>query len=214
MTVEKRPQVKPPAAAMTREQAMYLLKTIYPKAPVPELIKAAIICAQYHLNPLMRQIFLICFNEGKANETWAIVQSIKATRQIAGRDRKYTYKDGPRVMTEAEQVTILGQAEPQRIWAITVLQDSDGNQYPGYGFWPRGMTPYGQDKGNTDTNMAFIRSERNALDKMSPGALPDIEVAEETYAPVNVAKALAQGEKEVIQQGEIDIDELFGPEAK
>jgi len=211
MTLEKRQQPKPPAAAMTREQAMYLLKTIYPKAPVPEVIKAAILCAQYHLNPLMRQVYLIPFNEGKANETWTTVMGIKATRQIAGCDRHYSYKDGPRVMTEAEQVTILGQAEPERIWAITVLQDSDGNTYPGYGFWPHGVSPYGQDKGNTATNMAFIRSERNALDKLNPGALPDIEVAEETYAPVNVAKAMAEGERQLIKQGEIDIEELFGP---
>jgi len=211
MTLEKRPQAKPPAAAMTREQAMYLLKTIYPKAPVPELIKAAIICAQYHLNPLMRQLYLIPFNEGKPTETWVTVLGIKATRQIAGRDRQYTYKDGPRVMTEAEQVTILGKTDPERIWAITVLQDSEGNQYPGYGFWPRGMTPYGQDKGNTGENMAFARSERNALDKFNPGSLPDIEVAEEVYAPVNVAKSLAEGEKQHFKQAELDIEDLYGP---
>jgi hypothetical protein len=211
MTLEKRQQAKPPAAAMTREQAMYLLKTIYPKAPVPEVIKAAIICAQYHLNPLMRQIYLIPFNEGKANETWVTVLGIKATRQIAGRDRHYTYKDGPRVMTEAEQVVILGQADSTRIWAITVLQDSEGNQYPGYGFWPCGATIYGGDKGNTELNMAFIRSERNALDKLNPGSLPELEVAEEVYAPVNVAQAMAEGERQLIKQGEQDIDDLFGP---
>ena len=211
MTLEKRLQPKPPASAMTREQAMYLLTTIYPKAPVPERIKAAIVCAQYHLNPLMRQLYLIPFNEGTPKETWVMVLGIKAIRQIAGRDRKYTYKDGPRVMTEAEQKSILGQAEPDRIWSITVLKDSDGNEYPGYGFWPRGVAAYGQDKGNSSINMAFIRSERNALDKMSPGALPDIEVSDETYAAINVPEALARGEKEVIRQGEIDIDELFGP---
>jgi hypothetical protein len=197
---------------MTREQAMYLLTTIYPKAPVPERIKAAIICAQYHLNPLMRQVYLIPFKLKDGSEVWTTVLGIKATRQIAGRDRKYTYKDGPRVMTEAEQVTILGQAEPDRIWSITVLQDSDGNVYPGYGFWPRGVSPYGQDKGNSGVNLSFIRSERNALDKMSPGALPDLEVADETYSAVNVAQALAEGEKQHIAQGEQDMLDLYGME--
>jgi len=212
MTLEKTTRPKPPAAAMTREQAMYLLKTIYPTAPVPEIVKAAILCAQYHLNPLMRQLYLIPFKEKGGGETWVAVLGIKAIRQIAGRDKKYTYKDGPRVMTEEEQKLIRGQAEPDRIWSITVLQDSDGNTYPGYGFWPRGVTPYGQDKGNSDVNMSFIRSERNALDKMSPGALPDVDVAEETYSTVNIPEALAQGEKELIRQGEIDIEDLYGPE--
>lgn len=211
MTLEKRPPAKPPAAAMTREQAMYLLKTIYPKAPVHEVILAAILCAQYHLNPLMRQVYLIPFQQKGGGETWAVILGIKATRQIAGRDHRYSYADGPRVMTEAEQVTILGKVDDTRVWAITVLRDEAGNEYLGYGFWPRGQTVYGQDKGNTETNMAFIRSERNALDKLCPGVLPDVEVSDELYNPMNVAEALAEGEKEFIKQGEIDIDDLFGP---
>lgn len=202
---------KPPASAMTREQAMYLLKTIYPRAPVTEVIKAAIICAQYHLNPLMRQIYLVPFNQGTAKESWVVIMGIKAARQIAGRDRQYSYVDGPRAMTEAEQVTILGSVEPDRLWAITVLKDTQGHTFPGYGWWPRESQPYGEDKGNSQLNMAFIRSERNALDKLAPGALPEVEAADATYAPINVPAALAEGEKKFIKQAKMDIEDLYGP---
>ncbi len=45
-------------APIRKEQAMYLLKTIWPKAPEVEVIKAAILCQQYGLNPLMGSV---CF---------------------------------------------------------------------------------------------------------------------------------------------------------
>src|SRR3990172_6821806 len=64
-------------ATITKEQAMFLLKSIWPKAPETDIIKAAILCRQYGLNPLMRQVFLIQFDK-----EWAIVLGIKASRQI------------------------------------------------------------------------------------------------------------------------------------
>jgi len=210
VTLEKTTRPKPPAAEMTRDQAMYLLKTIYPTAPVPEILKAAILCAQYHLNPLMRQVYLIPFNKKGGGLDWVIVIGIKATRQIAGAHKRYTYKDGPRVMTKDEQITILGQPDETRTWAITVLKDEQGNEYPGYGFWHLGDTIYGADKGNSETNMAFIRSERNALDKLCPGVLPDVGIGEELYAPVNVPQALAEGERQHLAQVEQDIIDLYG----
>ena len=194
---------------ITKEQAAYLLHSIWPKAPETEVIKAAILCKQYGLNPLMRQIYLIEFGKD-----WAIVIGIRATRQIAQqalkkRDIRYSYFDGPRVMSEEEQKKIRGKVETAKILAVTYLKDNYGNIYPGYGFWPADKVPYGSDKGNDALNMAFIRSERNALDKLAPGELPDIETADDTYIVADYKQALQDGEKQFTRQVEKDIKELW-----
>lgn len=184
MTTEKAvAKVEPRPVGITKEYAVYLLKTIWPKAPDADVVKAALICKAYGLDPLLKEVSLIKFG----NE-WVPVLGIKANRKIASNHgaRRYSYTDGPRVMTEQEQVDILGEVEPDRIWAITKIQDRDGNVYPGYGFWLKEATVYGGDKGNSARNMAFIRSERNALDRLAPGELPDIEVSDESFVEVKV----------------------------
>lgn len=211
--VARRPQQEL-AVPITKEQAMYLLRTIWPKAPETEVIKAGILCQQYGLNPLMRQVYLIEFGKD-----WAIVLGIKATRQIAQQALRkqgirYTYADGPRVMTDKEQMKIRGKVEPDKIWAITILNDQTGNTYPGYGFWPANKQPYGTDKGNDALNMAFIRSERNALDKLAPGELPDIEVGDDTYIEGGYRVAIEKGKQAFNKQVEKDIDDLWGEKLK
>jgi len=197
-------------ATISNRQAMYLLQTIWPDAPEVEIIKAAILCQQYGLNPLMRTVYLVKFGK----DDWVTLLGIKATRQIAQqalrrRGISYSYADGPRVMTEEEQKTIRGKVETDKIWAITVLKGSDGNSYPGYGWWPGNKQPYGTDKGNDGVNMAFIRSERNATDKMAPGELPDLDVGDDSYMVGDFRAALAEGKQEFLDQTEED-KELWG----
>src|SRR3990167_1959929 len=201
-------------SVITQSQAMYLLRTIWKEAPVDEVIKAAILCRQYNLNPLMRQIYLVPFGK-----EWVIILGIKATRQIAQqalakRGIRYSYQDGPRVMTEKELMKIRGKVELDKIWAITIVKDSFDNTYPGYGFWPTNQKVYGSDKGNDALNMAFIRSERNALDKLAPGELPDIDNGDESYVVGNFQAALAEGKKQISDDAEKDIEELWGTEKK
>ncbi len=197
---------------MTQARAMFLLKTIWPKAPEVEVLKAGILCQQYNLNPLLKQVSLIKFNNKDGTESWVAVLGIKATRNIAlNNGHKWSYIDGPRVMTKPEQTTIFGAVDTDKIWAITRIRDNDGNEYPGYGFWPHGANVYGSDKGNSPINMAFIRSERNALDKMGPGELPNAEAMDETYSPVDMDKALAVGKQEATEIAKKDIAELWGP---
>jgi hypothetical protein len=150
------------------------------------------------VNPLMKHVSLIAYNKGKQNESWAIVLGIKASRLIVSRRHNYSYIDGtPRMMTEEEQKKILGEIDTNNLQAITILKDESGNLYPGYGHWPKGTEPYGVDKGNSKANMAFIRSERQALDKMDPGALPQgVEVIDEEYTP---APATRQVKTEVVE---------------
>lgn len=170
------------ALALTQEKATFILQTIWPGASAVAVLKAAMICEQYKLNPLMKHIFLLKFTNHKTGEvTWEPVQGIKATRLIASRREHYSYKDGPRRMTEKEQDTIFGEVDNDRIWAITVLENGAGNKAPGYGFWLLHDEPYGKEKGNSKANMAFIRSERNAFDRLFPGEMPDIPVMDEAY---------------------------------
>jgi len=168
------------------ERLKDLLKLIWPKAPEEERFKAAALCASYRLNPLMKHVFLIPFEDHKTGETsWVTVLGINATRTLARRTKPFGYVDGPRVMTDDEQKRIFGKVEPDKIWAITVLRDKDGNEAPGYGCWPRNKRVYGDERGNTAENMAFIRAERNALQKLCPAEMPpaEFEAMEEQFAP-------------------------------
>ncbi len=136
----KRQQLRDSAMDWLRAQiALFVLdKAIskYETTRQPEVIKAAILCRQYNLNPLMRQVYLIEFGS-----QWVTVLGIKATRQIAQqalrrRGIRYSYADGPRRMTDEEQQTIRGRIDNDKLWSITVLKDSAGNLFPGYGFSP------------------------------------------------------------------------------
>ena len=173
--------------SLTRAEAKEILLTIWPEAPEVEVLKAAMICAQYGLNPLMKHLFLIPFKRREkgivVGEDWVTVLSIKVNRLIAHRCGDYSYLDfTPRVMNEDEQKQIFGEVDGTKIWAITKLKDSKGNEAQGYGNWPKDEEPYGVEKGNTKANMAFIRSERNALDRLFPGEMPQgVQVIDEQY---------------------------------
>jgi hypothetical protein len=188
------------AGQLTKEQAKDIITTIWPNAPQIEVYKAINICVQYGLNPLMKHLFLIPFNQGKQNESWVVVLGIQASRLIAHRAGNFSYiDDTPRLMSEDEQKRILGEVDTANIWAITKLKDSQGNAAQGYGNWPKGKDPYGSDKGNTKVNMAFIRSERNAFDRLFAGKMPlDIEVMDEAYADTSVGR-VAVGTGEIIE---------------
>ncbi len=190
---------------ITQKQAMYLLRTIWPNAPEAEVIKASIICKQYNLNPLMKQVFLIPFGN-----TWVTVLGIDASRAIAQRNHKYGFIDSPRVMTKDEQLSILGRDEESFIYAICRIKDSDGNEFPGFGTWDKAFKPHGADKGNSGINMAFIRAERNALGRMAPGELPEVDVATEGYVSEGeYSIAAEEGKAEFIQAGEEDIQDYW-----
>lgn len=187
--------------SLTKVQAMEILMTIWPDAPEMEVLKAAMVCHQYGLNPLMKHVFLIPFKRREkgiiVGEDWVTVIGIKANRLIAHRCGDFSYLDDtPRVMTEDEQKRIFGSVDSTKIWAITQLRDAKGNEAPGYGFWPLSETPHGAEKGNTKTNMAFIRSERNAMDRLFAGEMPQgVEVIDEDYVQPSTLISPAGGKK-------------------
>ncbi len=207
---EKALEPRGTTAPVTRKHAMYLLATIWPDVPETEIVKAAMLCQQYNLNPLMKQIYIIPFSKKGGGTTYATVLGIGASRAIAqSKGFKYSYNDGPRVMTDEEQVSILGEIDPKNIWAITKIIDREGNVFPGYGSWPKDTDVYGSDKGNSKRNMSFIRSERAALDRMAPGTLPDVEIYDESYSPVIPAKEIAAGKEEHQRRVQEDIEDFW-----
>ncbi len=186
------------SVALEKVEAEEIILSLWPDAPKTDVFKAALICQQYGLNPLMRHLYLVKYDrrekgsqdakgvwqKGKViGEDWSIQIGIGATRLMARRAGPYSYEDDtPRLMTEAEQVKILGAVEKDKYWAITRLRGKDGMTAQGYGQWGRTDPVKGADKGNSPQNMAFIRSERAALDKLFPEKFPaGVGVADERY---------------------------------
>lgn len=190
--------------SLTKVEAMEILKTIWPDAPAVEVLKAAMICHQYGLNPLMNHVFLIPFKRRQrgvvVGEDWVTVLGIKVNRLLAQRRHNYSYLDmTPRRMTDEEQKKIMGEVDDTKIWAITKIKDMDTHaEAMGIGSWPKDEVPYGSEKGNTKLNMASIRSERQALDRQYPGEMPQgVEVVDEEYvAQASTGEFITEARKE------------------
>ena len=197
----------PKQGQLTQHEAMHVLKLVYPDAPEDEIVRCAILCRDFGLHPLMKEVFLIPFkkkdSQGKViGEDYATVLGINATRKLMAQRGTYSYTDDtPRLMTETEQKRIFGEVDSVNIVAITKLRTKDGLEAPGYGRWPNNKEPKGVDKGNTKANMAFIRSERNAFGRLSPDALPpDVEVIDEAYTELpDTSRVLVKATGEIIE---------------
>jgi len=182
---------------LSEEDAMKILKLIWRNAPDEEVRKAASLCAAYKLNPLMKQVYLVPYETKKGGEVWEIILGINAIRTLARRAKNFGYVDGPRVMSKEEQERILGRYEPDRIWTICKVRDREGNEAVGYGNYPKDKSPLGADKGNTPVNMAFIRAERDALQKLCPAEMPlGFEMMDERFL-----------EKPVLEEEEYEVRE-------
>lgn len=168
---------------LDKAQAIEVLKTCWPKAPETDVMRAALLCATYQLNPLMKHVFLVPYGQGD-KATWSIQIGIGATRLAASRRGPVSYIDGPRIMSQEEQKQIRGRVDPQRIWAITKLGGRNGATSVGYGSYGLTETVQGEAKGNSRENMAMIRSERQALDRLYPAEMPmpaDVETVDESF---------------------------------
>jgi len=172
----------PLSGALTKSQAMEILRLVYPDVPDTQIVRTAILCKDFGLHPLMKEVYIIPFGQGE-KRTWSTVLGINATRKMMARMGSFSYIDNtPRVMTIEEQELIYGETADDRIRAITKLRTKGGLEAQGYGHWMNKDTPYGIDKGNTKANMAFIRSERQGFSRLFPDAIPqELEVIDEAY---------------------------------
>lgn len=190
---------------LTIPEAKEIILTIWPGAPEVEVKKAAIVCQIYGLNPLMKHLYLIPFNT-KVGDKWeksfVMVLGIKASRIIARRKGEYAYLDDtPRIMNEAEQVKIFGEVDKDNICAITRLNDRKGNSAIGIGKWPKTKEVQGGDKGNSKLNMAMIRSERQALERLFPDSMPSDapDVIDERYQDLPDGRQVETSTGEIIE---------------
>jgi hypothetical protein len=208
---------------LVRSEAKEILVSLFPKAPDTEIMRAVLTCVSYRLNPLNKHLFLIPFNEGKKNETWALVMGIKAKRLLAVRPvpgtkdaRPFSYIDNtPRIMTSDEQMKIYGEIQAGQLMTIVLLQDPKTSAIvPGYGAWPLTKKqwsesqrkyeevqnlPYGTEKGNTMFNMSSIRAESQAIDRLRPGEMPD--------GVMTVDDRVIEGEFKVVEEKQLAISE-------
>ena len=215
MTQEK--SLTAPVTGLTPAMAVAIFKRQYPGVPEAEIMKAGLICYNYKLFPYGNQVFIIPFQKKDKDtnryiETWVTVIGIKGLREIAkntGNRFSYLNGDGPRVMTQEEETQIYGSPDPTYIRAIVKIKNDRNEVFPGYGNFKRSDTPYGSDKGNTGFNMAFIRAERNAIDRMAPGALPDADIIDESFVDAPVSQIVQAGEKQLAIQNERDVKELW-----
>jgi len=201
----------------TEGEAMKVIKTIWPDAPQEERLKAAMICVGYELNPLMRHVFLIPFkNKTTGKVSWATVLGIQANRLIAHRAGNFSYIDNtPRVMTEKEQEITFGEVAEDRIWAITKLRDSKGSEAAGYGFWMKNETPYGVDKGNSKSNMAMLRSERQAMDRLFAGKMPQgVGVVDASYVEAEDSREVDTATGEITEADTLVGELAEGPKPR
>ncbi len=171
--------------SLTRSQAMEIMEIIWPDAPVTDKMAAAMLCESYGLNPLANHVFLVPYKDKETGEvTWARIWGIRAKRLVASRRGGYSYLDmTPRLMTDEEQVKVWGEVDQVNLSYLTHLKDmKTGAESYGYGKWPKNTQPKGTGKGNTQANMASIRSESQALDRLRPAEMPSgFTVADEQY---------------------------------
>jgi len=192
----------PTTGALTQSQAMHILKLVYPEAPEDEIIRCALLCRDFGLHPLMKEVYLIPFKDKRGVDNYVTVLGIRATRKLVAQRGSYSYLDNtPRVMTEQEQKDIFGEVDAGNIKAITKLKTREGLEAQGYGSWPRNKEPYGTDKGNSKANMAFIRSERNAFGRLFTDAIPQgVEVIDEAYVDAPDTSKIIDSTGEIIEQ--------------
>jgi len=214
--------------AMTEIRATEIVNSLWGDAPAIEKAKAIMVCVDYGANPLMKHVFLIPFAKKEqvngvwqeVGKEWAMVFGIKFKRLLAYRVKSFSYDDfTPRLMTEDEQKRIYGEVSKDNLCAITILVDEKGNKYPGYGRYPlNGNNPKGMDKGNTRANMAMIRSESQALEKLAPGQMPEEPgVVDADYEEVPPQRTIdpATGEiKEKLPEIEKPAAVIESPESK
>jgi hypothetical protein len=217
--------------SLTKQDAREIIITIWPEAEAAspaEVFKAVSICAQYGLNPLMKHLFLIPFKDHDTQKvTFSAVLGIGANRLIASRKHRYSYIDNtPRYMTEDEEKRYYRTVDPKKIRFITKLKDmTTGAEAVGFGQWnavkvwngkESANEPKGMDKGNSMENMAAIRSERQALDRLYPAEMPtNIEVVDEHF--IDGTATVLQDEKQIEkklpdQEADNILDDIFHKE--
>ena len=202
----------PKQGQLTKVEATSVLQLVYPNATQDEITRCAIFCRDFGLHPLANEVYLIPFKKKwkDSNNQWheethnAMVVGIPASRKMAHALKgDFSFlEDTPRAATEEEIVKQYGKDSEEardNIISVTKLQGVGGNFAIGFGLYPKDESPYGMDKGNTRRNMANIRSERQATDRLPGRAMPRYEVIDATYAELPGIGKLNKATAEIIE---------------
>jgi len=205
----------PTSGALTQPQAMTILKLVYPDVPETEIIRTAILCRDFGLHPLMKEVYIIGFKNAKTGKTdYSTVIGIAANRKMAAAKKgAFSFLDDtPRAASKQEVVKQFGEnseEERDNLVSICKLRGEKGNEATGFGLWPKDKAPYGTDKGNTQRNMANIRAERQALDRLPGEALPtrEYDVIDEAYAEVPETTRVIAETGEIIEGEATEVED-------
>ncbi len=209
----------PAETKLNQAQAMHILKLVYPNAPEDEIMRCAILCRDFGLHPLKKEVYLIPFlNKKTGKKEWSTVVGIAADRKIAATQKgAYSFLDDtPRAASKDEVIKQFGENSEEtekNLISICKVQGESGNQSIGFGLWSKGNDPYGTDKGNTKRNMANIRAERQAVSRLPGRPLPQVEVIDEAYAEVPEIGTVDTTTGEVIEASEAENKPEATPEA-
>ena len=191
---------------LSKQGAMEVLKLVYPQCPEKEIIRTAMLCADFGLHPLMKEVYLIPFQNKSGGQDWATVIGITANRKIASAKKgAFSFLDDtPRAASQEEVDKQFGpgsQEAKENLISICRLAGEKGNTANGFGLYPKNKNPYGTDKGNTPRNMANIRAERQALDRLPGEAIPlkGIDVIDESYMDQPAAVTVKTENGEVVK---------------
>lgn len=177
------------STALTKEQASFIVQTMWPKAPMEMRKQAIALCVMEQLNPLMKHVHILGPYESKKTGelTWALHIGKQANRLMAGRRCDFGYVE-ERAMTKEEVINVTGEdTYATKLWVVVVVDDDKGKHFTGRGFWWRKDQVYGEEKGNSMFAMAAGRAEKIALDKCTAGRsrtpLPNLPVIDEAFLP-------------------------------
>lgn len=207
--------------ALTKDGAMEILKLVYPDVPEPQIIRTALLCRDFSLHPLMKEVYIIGFKNTKTGKTdYSTVLGINANRKMAA-DKKGAYSfldDTPRMASHEEIVKQYGlnsEEERENLVSICRLRGEKGNEVVGFGLWPKDEEPKAK-KGNTKRNMANIHSERQAMDRLPGAAIPlrHLDVVEESVGEALKGDNIIEVSGQLVDKtsGEIQETEPATPE--
>ena len=204
----------PRQGQLTQPQAMHILKLVYPDVPDNEIVRTAIFCRDFGLHPLAKEVYLIPF-KGKHVMVVGIPASRKMAHNLKG---EFSFlEDTPRAATEKEIEKQFGKDSDEakaNVISVTKLQGEGGNLAIGFGLYSKDENPYGMDKGNTKRNMANIRSERQAMDRLPGKPMPNVEVIDAAYTVLPDTDRLIDEATGEIINGESRVIEDEKPEEK
>lgn len=171
---------------ISQAAATRIIDLFYPNAPLSAKAEAAILAAQYNLNPLpsRREMYIVGFKDESA-----VVLGIASHRILARRKALWSYVDIPDCPTSPfrpmgrDEIEAIGEDYDGKVWA-TVTLDVGNKRYSGIGNYSRTGRLIGEDKGNTRWDMACKRAEAKALSRIVPPEELPAPVIEGVYADI------------------------------